>query len=58
MNLNSDVCLEVHPERLEKDNIMALFRQYDLILDGSDNFPTRFLVADAAWLLGLSLIHI
>ena len=35
---------------------MALFGRYDLILDGSDNFPTRFLVADAAWLLGKPLV--
>ena len=55
-NLNSDVSLEIYPERLESDNIMALFSRYDLILDGSDNFPTRFLVADAAWLLGKPLV--
>ena len=55
-SLNSDVRLEVHPGRLDRNNAMALFRQYDLIVDGSDNFPTRFLVADAAWLLGKPLV--
>ncbi|HCQ39594.1 MAG TPA: adenylyltransferase, partial [Verrucomicrobiales bacterium] len=55
-SLNSDVDLEIYPERLEKENVMALFSRYDLILDGSDNFPTRFLVADAAWLLGKPLV--
>ena len=54
--LNSDVDLDIYPERLEKENVMALFSRYDLILDGSDNFPTRFLVADAAWLLGKPLV--
>ncbi len=54
--LNSDITLEIHSDRLEKDNVTELFRGYDLILDGSDNFPTRFLVADAAWLLGKPLV--
>ena len=54
--LNSDITLEIHSDRLEKDNVTELFGGYDLILDGSDNFPTRFLVADAAWLLGKPLV--
>ena len=54
--LNSDITLELHPERLGKGNVMDLFGRYDLIIDGSDNFATRFVVADAAWLLGKPLV--
>ena len=56
MRMNSDIVIEVHPERLDEDNVMELVGQYDVIVDGSDNFPTRFLVADAAWLQGVPLV--
>src|SRR6476620_3706237 len=42
----------LHDVRLDNDNVMELFSQYDLILDGTDNFATRYLVNDAAVLLG------
>ena len=42
----------VHDIRLDNDNVMELFAQYDLIVDGTDNFATRYLVNDAAVLLG------
>jgi sulfur-carrier protein adenylyltransferase/sulfurtransferase len=42
----------VHEERLDNDNVMELFAQYDLIVDGTDNFATRYLVNDACVLLG------
>jgi len=42
----------VHNERLDNDNVMGIFEQYDLIVDGTDNFATRYLVNDAAVLLG------
>ncbi|CAM5290781.1 hypothetical protein SBADM41S_06802 [Streptomyces badius] len=38
----------LHEERLEADNVMDIFSQYDLIVDGTDNFATRYLVNDAA----------
>ena len=38
----------VHDERLDNDNVMEIFEQYDLIVDGTDNFATRYLVNDAA----------
>ena len=55
-SLNSDVSLQIHHERLDENNVTDLFRQYDVIIDGSDNFPTRFLVADAAWILGKPVV--
>ncbi len=43
-------------ERLTSDNALALFADYDLVLDGSDNFPTRYLADDAAVLTGIPLV--
>ena len=44
--------MRLHEFRLEPDNAVDLFAQYDLILDGTDNFATRYLVNDAAVLAG------
>jgi adenylyltransferase/sulfurtransferase len=44
--------VRLHEFRLEPDNAVGLFSQYDLILDGADNFATRYLVNDAAVLAG------
>src|SRR6266436_6032514 len=44
--------LAVHDVRLDNDNVMEIFSQYDLIVDGTDNFATRYMVNDACVLLG------
>ena len=49
---NPLVNVVVHDMRLDNDNVMEIFTQYDLIVDGTDNFATRYLVNDAAVLLG------
>ena len=49
---NPYVNVVVHNERLDNDNVLQIFEQYDLIVDGTDNFATRYLVNDAAVLLG------
>ena len=41
----------VHEERLDNDNVLGIFEQYDLIVDGTDNFATRYMVNDAAYFL-------
>ncbi|GAF51196.1 adenylyltransferase/sulfurtransferase [Rhodococcus wratislaviensis] len=46
--INDNVDVRLHEFRLEPDNAVELFEQYDLILDGTDNFATRYLVNDAA----------
>jgi molybdopterin/thiamine biosynthesis adenylyltransferase/rhodanese-related sulfurtransferase len=46
--VNPLVDVVVHDVRLDNDNVMDIFAQYDLILDGTDNFATRYLVNDAA----------
>ncbi len=50
--VNPYVNFVVHEERLDNDNAMRIFDGYDLIVDGTDNFPTRYLVNDACVLLG------
>jgi adenylyltransferase/sulfurtransferase len=50
--INPLVDVRLHELRLEPTNAMELFEQYDLILDGTDNFATRYLVNDAAVLAG------
>jgi molybdopterin/thiamine biosynthesis adenylyltransferase/rhodanese-related sulfurtransferase len=42
----------VHNERLDNDNVLEVFKDYDLIVDGTDNFATRYMVNDAAYFLG------
>ena len=50
--INTLVDVVLHTERLDSDNALDVFRPYDLILDGTDNFATRYLVNDACVLLG------
>lgn len=50
--LNPDVTVEAHQTRLSSENALALFADYDVIVDGTDNFPTRYLSNDACVLLG------
>ena len=50
--INPYTQINIHEVRLDSDNVMDLFSQYDLIVDGTDNFATRYLVNDAAVLLG------
>jgi molybdopterin/thiamine biosynthesis adenylyltransferase len=54
--LNPHVRFAAHAKRLDADNAMALIGSYDLVLDGSDNFETRYLVSDACFLAGKPLI--
>jgi molybdopterin/thiamine biosynthesis adenylyltransferase/rhodanese-related sulfurtransferase len=50
--INPLVSVIVHEERLDSTNVMEIFAQYDLIVDGTDNFATRYMVNDAAFFLG------
>jgi sulfur-carrier protein adenylyltransferase/sulfurtransferase len=50
--INPYVTVIVHDTRLDNDNVLEIFGGYDLIVDGTDNFATRYLVNDAAVLLG------
>lgn len=54
--LNPHVGFNAHAMRLDASNAMAIIGNYDLVLDGSDNFATRYLVSDACYLVGRPLI--
>lgn len=56
-SIRSDVLLEEHGAALTVGNAVRLFRQYDVVIDGSDNFPTKFLCSDASVLTGVPLVH-
>lgn len=51
-NLNPDVEIATYETRLTSENALELFKDYDIIVDGTDNFPTRYLVNDACVLSG------
>jgi molybdopterin/thiamine biosynthesis adenylyltransferase/rhodanese-related sulfurtransferase len=51
-NLNPDVEIATYETKLTSENALELFKGYDIIVDGTDNFPTRYLVNDACLLLG------
>ncbi|MGY5765231.1 molybdopterin-synthase adenylyltransferase MoeB [Brachybacterium sp. DNPG3] len=54
--INPDVQVETHRMRLSADNVVELMRGYDLVLDGADNFATRYLVADASEITGVPVV--
>ncbi|MFZ2503599.1 MAG: adenylyltransferase/sulfurtransferase MoeZ [Nocardioides sp.] len=54
--INPHVQVIVHNERLDNDNVFEIFTGYDLIVDGTDNFATRYLVNDAAYFLGIPYV--
>ncbi len=56
-DLNADVNVVTYNERLTSENAMEIFKDYDVILDGTDNFPTRYLANDACVLLGKPYIY-
>jgi sulfur-carrier protein adenylyltransferase/sulfurtransferase len=51
-DINPNVEVRVHEEALTSENALEIFEDYDVIVDGTDNFPTRYLVNDACVLLG------
>jgi molybdopterin-synthase adenylyltransferase len=55
-HVNPAVRVETHPVRLSADNALAIIGDYDIVADGSDNFPTRFLVNDACFLARRTLV--
>ncbi len=54
--INPEVKVEAHNQRLTPDSALDLVARYDLVADGSDNFPTRYLANDACYLAGKTLV--
>jgi len=55
--LNPDAKIIKLPMRIDVDNVMDIIKDYDLVVDGSDNFDTRYLVNDACYLAGKTNVH-
>ena len=55
--INPLVEVEIYNTRLTRENALEIFSKYDIIIDGSDNFETRYLVNDAAYLAGKPLVY-
>jgi len=56
-DLNPHVTIEKFPERLTAANALGILKDFEVVLDGSDNFPTRYLVNDAAYLSGIPDVY-
>ena len=55
--LNPDVTVETYEERLTSHNALDLIRRYDVVIDGVDNFPAKFLINDACFFENTPLVH-
>jgi molybdopterin/thiamine biosynthesis adenylyltransferase/rhodanese-related sulfurtransferase len=55
--LNPDIKINTYDTRLSADNIMEIINGYDIIVDGADNFPSRYLLNDATVKLGIPVVH-
>jgi sulfur-carrier protein adenylyltransferase/sulfurtransferase len=56
-DINPEVHIEPYATRLSSENALEIARGYDLIIDGTDNFPTRYLINDTSVLLGIPNVH-
>ena len=54
--MNPDVEIRTHATRLTAENVLDILKDYDIVLDGSDNFPTRFLINDACFFTRKTLV--
>ena len=55
--MNPDVTVELHSTRLTSGNALEILGRYDLVVDGTDNYPTRYLVNDACVMLGIPNVY-
>jgi len=56
-DLNPTIALTAYPKKLTAKNALALFEQYDIIVDGTDNFATRYLISDAAIITNKPVVY-
>ena len=55
--VNPDVNVVLHDVRLDASNVMSIIKDYDIIVDGADNFPVRYILNDASVKLGIPVVH-
>ena len=56
-DINTEITVETHQTSLTSENALEILAKYDVIIDGTDNFPTRYLANDAAHFLAKPLVH-
>jgi adenylyltransferase/sulfurtransferase len=56
-DINPHVEIAAYPVRLSRDNALEIVQDYDIVVDGTDNLPTRYLLSDVCVLLGKPLVH-
>ena len=54
---NPHTTIDVYPEKINRENALDIMKTYDIVVDGSDNFPTRYLLNDASYLLKKPLVY-
>ncbi len=57
VDVNPEIAIETHEVKLSSDNALSILREYDIVVDGTDNFPTRYLINDACALLGIANVY-
>ena len=57
LSMNPDVKVQAHETRLTSENALAIIENYDVVVDGTDNYPTRYLVNDACVMLGIPNVY-
>ncbi len=57
LEINPYIQVDTYPVRLNRDNALEILRPYDIVVDGTDNFPTRYLLNDACVLLGKPFVY-
>lgn len=57
LDFNPDICVDIHSEVFTADSAERIVNGYDLIIDGTDNFPTRYLINDVSLRLGIPFIY-
>jgi molybdopterin/thiamine biosynthesis adenylyltransferase len=55
--MNPDTNVVQHPVAISSENVMDIIKDYDIVVDGSDNFPTRYLINDATYFAGKPNVH-
>jgi molybdopterin/thiamine biosynthesis adenylyltransferase/rhodanese-related sulfurtransferase len=55
--LNPTITIEIYPEKLVSYNVIRIFKGYDIVVDGTDNFTTRYLINDASIILNKPLVY-
>lgn len=57
IDLNPDINIIAIPEKLDKENALEIFREYDMIIEGSDSLETRYLASDASLITGIPMVY-